>query len=102
QRRKFRRRCADSRTAIMNFDFSEEQELFREQLGRLFKTHGTMERLSEQADAGGFDRALWEKLAETGALGATIAESHGGLGLGYLEACIVAEEAGRGIAAVPY
>jgi alkylation response protein AidB-like acyl-CoA dehydrogenase len=48
-----------------------------------------------------YDEALWKSLAELGLLGATIPEAHGGLGLGYLELCVVAEELGRALAPVP-
>ena len=32
----------------------------------------------------------------------TIPEEHGGIGLGFLELCVVAEEMGRAIAPIPY
>ena len=52
-------------------------------------------------EGGGFDRALWQGVAEMGFLGIAIPEEHGGLGLGYLELCAVAEEFGRAIAPLP-
>jgi alkylation response protein AidB-like acyl-CoA dehydrogenase len=49
-----------------------------------------------------YDKTLWAGLAEMGFLGVTIPEEYGGLGLGYLEACVIAEEMGRALAPVPY
>jgi alkylation response protein AidB-like acyl-CoA dehydrogenase len=49
-----------------------------------------------------FDRDLWAGIAELGWLGTVIPEGHGGLGLGYVELCAIAEELGRAIAPVPF
>jgi acyl-CoA dehydrogenase len=48
-----------------------------------------------------FCAATWRELAGLGALGIAIGEDHGGAGMGLLELCLVAEEAGRALAAVP-
>ena len=45
---------------------------------------------------------LWQGIAELGWLGASIPEEYGGLGLGYLELCVIAEELGAAIAPVPF
>ena len=42
-----------------------------------------------------YDRALWRGLADMGLLGIVVPEAYGGLGLSYLELCVVAEELGR-------
>src|SRR5690606_8803029 len=49
-----------------------------------------------------FDDGLWKLVAEQGWLGVTIPEEHGGLGLGRLELCVLAEEVGRALAPLPY
>jgi len=49
-----------------------------------------------------FDVALWKEIAELGWLSAAIPEEFGGLGMGYLAVCVIAEELGRAIAPVPY
>jgi alkylation response protein AidB-like acyl-CoA dehydrogenase len=50
-----------------------------------------------------YDSALWRTLAaEVGCAGLLIPESHGGAGASYREAAVVAEEAGRAVAPVPY
>jgi alkylation response protein AidB-like acyl-CoA dehydrogenase len=57
---------------------------------------------SEQGEASGFDADLWKGVAEQGWLGAAIPEEHGGLGLGHLELCAIAEELGRVVAPIPF
>jgi len=53
-------------------------------------------------DPAPIDRKLWGELAEHGYLGVAVPESHGGLGAGYLELCVIAEELGRVLAPVPF
>lgn len=45
----------------------------------------------------GHDQALWRALAELGVTGLTIAEAHGGLGLGATELELIMEEAGAAL-----
>ena len=49
-----------------------------------------------------FDRAIWSTMAQMGFCGAAISEGFGGLGLGYIELCVIAEELGRVLAPVPF
>jgi alkylation response protein AidB-like acyl-CoA dehydrogenase len=50
-----------------------------------------------------YDPGLWRVLAaDVGCAGLLIPESHGGAGASYREAAVVAEEAGRAVAPVPY
>jgi alkylation response protein AidB-like acyl-CoA dehydrogenase len=50
-----------------------------------------------------YDTSLWRVLAaEVGCAGLLIPESHGGAGASYREAAVVAEEAGRAVAPVPF
>ena len=42
-----------------------------------------------------YDRELWATLAANGYLGTAIDEAHGGLGLGRVTLCVIAEEVGR-------
>ncbi|MHB8594736.1 MAG: acyl-CoA dehydrogenase family protein [Acidimicrobiales bacterium] len=86
----------------MDFSFTEEQEAVRELAARIFGDLSTPDDV-KQAETGDdrFDRKLWGALADAGLLGLAIPASSGGAGLGFLEACIVLEEAGRAAAAVP-
>ncbi len=86
----------------MDFDFSDEQKQLRQAARRFFteKSPPASVRTVLEGEAP-YDRQLWQQLGEMGFLGAAIAEEFGGSGLGYLELCVIAEEAGRSLAAVP-
>lgn len=87
----------------MNFDFSEEQDLLREQARRFLGDQGAVTRARKLLDdGGGYDRELWQGMAELGWLGAALPERYGGAGLGYVDLCVLAEEIGRANAAVPF
>ncbi len=87
----------------MDFDLTDEQKEIRDLAARLFDDTLTQERLREveASDEPGFDRKLWSALADAGLLGVAIPESAGGLGLGFLEATQILEQAGRTVAPVP-
>ena len=87
----------------MDFSFTEEQEAVRELAARIFSDLATHERLKEvEATDERFDRKLWGELASAGLLGIGLPEAVGGAGLGFVAVGVVAEEAGRTAAAVPY
>jgi alkylation response protein AidB-like acyl-CoA dehydrogenase len=48
------------------------------------------------------DCVLWKRLGELGWLASAIAEEHGGSGLDEITLCVLAEEIGRNMAAVPF
>jgi alkylation response protein AidB-like acyl-CoA dehydrogenase len=88
----------------MDFSFSEDQEAIRELAARIFTDLATHERLREiEADkeTPRFDRKLWSELASAGLTGINLPEDVGGAGLGYLEAALVVEAAGKSAAYVP-
>ncbi|ONF97721.1 acyl-CoA dehydrogenase family protein [Sphingomonas jeddahensis] len=85
----------------MQFDFNEQQNEFRQEARRFLAAECSTERVRKALEGGGFDRQLWQGVAEMGFLGIAIPEEHGGLGLGYLELCAVAEEFGRALAPLP-
>ena len=57
--------------------------------------------LRDNADADGFSRPLWLQFAEMGFTGVLVAEAHGGLGLGHVEAGVVMEQIGHQLCASP-
>jgi acyl-CoA dehydrogenase len=85
----------------MNFDFSEEQEDIRRQARRFLTEQREHRRTVLEGDAP-YDLAAWQAVVEMGWPAAAIAEEHGGLGLGYLELCVLAEEFGSTLVAVPF
>ncbi len=86
----------------MDFRFTEEQDALRELAREIFENEVTPERLKEVETAGEFfDRALWARLAETNLLGLAVPEAQGGMGMGFLELCLLCREAGRVVAPLP-
>ncbi|MFN7054027.1 acyl-CoA dehydrogenase family protein [Hyphomonas sp.] len=86
----------------MNLDFSDEQKQLRDQVRRFLEERCPPAAVRKvlEGDAG-YDAGLYQGLAELGVLGAAIPEEYGGVGLGHLELCVVAEELGRVLAPVP-
>jgi alkylation response protein AidB-like acyl-CoA dehydrogenase len=87
----------------MDFDFSPEQKQLKDQVRRYLADRCDSRAVRVILDGPEpYDRALWRGLGELGYLGASIPEADGGLGLGHLEACVIAEELGRAVAPVPW
>lgn len=87
----------------MDFEFSAEQQALRNQARRFFSARCTTSLVRNVMDGNSpYDRELWAYMAEMGFLGITVPEQYGGLGLSYLELCVVAEEVGRAVAPVPF
>ncbi|MDX9698202.1 MAG: acyl-CoA dehydrogenase family protein [Rhodocyclaceae bacterium] len=87
----------------MNFEFSDEQKMLRDQAQRFLRENCTSALVREVMESEqGYDRALWTQLSEMGWHGIAIPEEFGGLGGGYLELCILAEQLGRFLAPVPF
>lgn len=87
----------------MNFDFSDDQKLLRDQARKFLNEKCPPKAVRSVLEGSqGHDAALWKGIAEMGWTGTAIPEAYGGLGLGYLELCVVAEELGRVLAPVPF
>lgn len=87
----------------MDFDFSEEQTLLKDQLERLLADrYGFEERKRHMAAAEGYSREMWEQYAEMGLLALPFAEDDGGIGGGPVETMIVMEAFGRVLALEPW
>lgn len=84
----------------MNFDFSDDQRLLRDQARRFLEGNAKPRAILE-GDAP-FDRDLWRKIADLGWMGTAIAEEDGGIGLTHIDLCVIAEEMGRSLAPVPF
>ena len=87
----------------MNFDFSDDQKALKEQAQRFLRDRcppKTVRAILEGDEP--FDRALWKGVVEMGWTATAIPEEFGGLGLGYLELCVIAEELGRACAPIPF
>lgn len=87
----------------MNFEFSEDQQFIRDQARGFLDRECTTAAVRAILDGDEpFDRKLWDKVVELGWTAMAIPEEHGGLGLGYLELCVIAEELGRALAPLPF
>ncbi len=58
--------------------------------------------LRDNRDADGFSRTLWKNFVEMGWAGILVPQDYGGLGLGHVEAGVVAEELGRTLTPSPF
>jgi len=88
----------------MNFDFSDDQKFLKSEARKFLDANASAAKVRKVLDDDGkaYDEALWKAVAEQGWLGAAIPEEHGGLGLGHLELCVIAEELGRAVAPIPF
>ncbi|MGE3690718.1 MAG: acyl-CoA dehydrogenase family protein [Novosphingobium sp.] len=85
----------------MDFRLNEDQLLFAQSVREYFAgTHGpdVLRRLDAE---GNRDRAIWQGLADMGLTGLCVPEEHGGLGMGLIEAALIAAECGRACLAEP-
>jgi alkylation response protein AidB-like acyl-CoA dehydrogenase len=88
----------------MNFDFSEDQKFLASEARKFLNAQCTTAHVREVIDDEGKTHhdGVWNKVVEMGWIGAAIPEEYGGLGLGMLELCVIAEEMGRALAPVPF
>ena len=87
----------------MNFEFSEDQHLLREQARSFLSGNCSMKEVRKILEGNApYDKNLWEKIVDLGWTATTIPEEYEGLGLSYLELCVIAEELGRSLAPIPF
>ena len=87
----------------MNFDFSEEQKMLRAVSRKFLKEHCGPSVVRRVLDGGApYDQQLWKGISELDWPGTALAERYGGIGYGYLELCVLAEELGRVVAPIPF
>jgi len=88
---------------IMDFEFSEDQKLIQEQVRGVLAKLSTPEHVRKILDTSeAYDKSLWQQAAELGWTATHIPEEYGGLGWGYLELAVIAEELGRSLAPIPF
>ncbi len=87
----------------MNFDFSDEQKMLREQAHNFLrdKSPTTVARNILEGNES-YDQQVWKAIVDMGWTATRIPEEYGGLGLGSLELCVIAEELGRSLAPTPF
>jgi len=85
----------------MEFGLSEEQTLLTDTLRRQLADRVGLDRVRTVAD-GGDDGDIWRELSELGVPALCVPEGAGGLGLGLLDAALVAERLGYAVAPTPF
>lgn len=86
----------------MDFEISSDQEMLRDTVRRWVQNNYSFDQYIATVKDGGFSQDHWTGLTELGLTGIAIPEECGGLGLGPVEAMIVAEELGRGMVCEPW
>ena len=86
----------------MNFDFSDDQNVLRDEVRKFLVKESPVSEARAVIDSGGTHAdTAWQGLAGLGVTALMLPESCGGIGLGALELCVVAEEVGRQLGALP-
>ena len=88
----------------MNFDFSEDQKFLAGEARKFLSAQCTTQHVREVLNDTSLSHhaGVWKQVVDMGWLGTAIPEEYGGLGLGMLELCVIAEEMGRALAPVPF
>ncbi|TPE59445.1 acyl-CoA dehydrogenase [Sandaracinobacter neustonicus] len=84
---------------------NDEQRMVKESADGFFAENAPvaqLRKLRDGADATGFDRGLWAKMAEMGFAGVAIPEQFGGAGLGMVAAGLIQEAIGRNLSLSPF
>ena len=82
----------------MNFGFSEEQDLLRQEVRKFLDQQCPLpevRRIIETAE--GYSPEQWTQLGELGFLGLIVPEKYGGAGLGWVDLVVLLEETGRSL-----
>jgi len=85
----------------MNFDLSEEQEMFVTSVERFAATIDVEARRRLRLSPTGYDRARWQSLAELGLIALAAGEDAGGMGGSAVDLALVAEAIGKANAPDP-
>ena len=83
---------------------NDDQKMIRDSADGFFKTEAPVaqhRKLRDTADATGFDKTVWAKMAEMGFAGVLVPEEHGGAGFGHVAAGLIMEAMGRNLSAAP-
>jgi alkylation response protein AidB-like acyl-CoA dehydrogenase len=86
----------------MDFNLTEEQRMLRESAARFVREQYGFDARQRWAQESGWSPECWRRYAEFGWLALGIPEEDGGLGCGFVETVLVAEELGRGMVLEPY
>lgn len=86
----------------MNFDFSDDQQSLRHEIRKFLAKESPLSRVRDVIDSQGTHAAaVWQGLSRLGVTALMLPGHCGGIGLGAMELCVVAEEVGRQLSPVP-
>jgi len=83
---------------------NEDEKLLQESAEGFFIDKSPVKNLRalrDNRDETGFDKGLWQEMADMGFTGVLIDEDHGGVDMGFMAAGLIAEHMGRNLAASP-
>ena len=86
----------------MNFDLSENQELFKSTAERFLQTVDVADRIRQRKTELGYDTSRWSALAELGLLAIAADEQHGGMSGTISDLATIAQTFGRQNAIDPW
>ena len=87
----------------MNFEFSDDQKLIQDQARQFLAEHSPLSTTRKVMDGQlVYDSHLWKSIVNLGWTATAIDEQYGGLGLGSLELCVIAQELGRSLTPIPF
>ncbi|WP_455731542.1 acyl-CoA dehydrogenase family protein, partial [Burkholderia stabilis] len=87
----------------MDFQHTEDRRMLADTLNRFIAEQypfPVRDRIAQSAE--GFDRAMWQRFAELGTVGALFAEADGGFGGAGFDIAVVFECLGRGLVVEPF
>ncbi len=85
----------------MEFGLSEEQNLLVDSVHKFLDTSALLPRVKKFAEDGN-DADIWQGLIDMGLGGLLIPETQGGVGLGFVEAALIAELLGKHVTPSPF
>lgn len=86
----------------MDFNFSESAQAVAELAEKILADKASPDRVKVvESGPDGWDRDLWDHMAQSGLLAVGVAEADGGSGLGLIETCVVLAAQGRHVAPIP-
>ncbi|HIG44561.1 MAG: acyl-CoA dehydrogenase family protein [bacterium] len=87
----------------MDFSLGEEQRMLQDSVSRLLESECPLETVRQLAESGqNHATDVQQQLTELGISGILVPEDYGGVGLGFMEAALVAESLGGAVAPVPF
>ena len=87
----------------MNFEFSDDQRMLRDEARKFLVQQCPIEEVHRVLNGDDeYSKPLWDAIVDMGWTATALPAKLGGVGMGYLELCVLAEEIGRASAPIPF